>query len=100
MTCPLTGKPSKDRTNPPEPSRHGLIGVYDLAAGRKPHPLVLLPVGDGALQISVAQRLTGDNGTPRHTHPARVLAAIGVEDVELSDPRAQVLLAGIAFADI
>jgi hypothetical protein len=36
----------------------------------------------------------------RHPHHARVLAAIGVEDVELVDHRAKVLLAGIAFADI
>ena len=32
------------------PSHRALIGVDDLAAGRKPDPLVLLHVGDGALQ--------------------------------------------------
>src|SRR3954451_19952655 len=97
---PTHGQAIKGPNKSTEPSGHGLIGVYDLAAGRKPHPLVLLHVGYGALQISDAQRLTGDHGMQRHPHHARVLAAIGVEDVELVDHRAQVLLAGIAFADI
>src|SRR4029450_5441254 len=73
-------------------SRRGLIGVNDLAAGGKPHALAFLHVGDGALEIFDAQRLAGDHRMQGHAQHPRLLAAVGVERVELIDNREQILL--------
>src|SRR5215467_9818483 len=78
----------------PISSRHSLIGVDDLAAGGKPHALVLLHVGDGALQIFDAQRLAGDHRMQGKAQHPWLLAAVGVERVELIDHRGEILLAG------
>src|SRR5258705_7760015 len=81
-------------------SSDALIRLDDLAAGGEPHALVLLHVSDGALQIFDPQRLAGDHGMQRHAHHPRLLAAVGVEHVELVDHRPEILLAGVALADI
>jgi hypothetical protein len=41
--------------------RHALIGIDDFAAGGEPDPLMLLHVGDGALEILDAQGLPGNH---------------------------------------
>src|SRR5205807_1472487 len=81
-------------------SHRTLIGVDDLASGGEPYALPLLHVGDGALQVLDTQRLAGDHRMQGNAHDPRLLAAVGVQRIELIDHRAQILLAGVALADV
>src|SRR5262249_31649745 len=81
-------------------SRHLLVGVDDLAPRGEPPPRVLLHVRDRLLEVFDAQRLSGDHRVERNAHHARLLAAVRIEYIELVDDAAQILLAGIAFADV
>ena len=54
----------------------------------------------GALQVLDSQRLAGNHRMQRNAHDPRLLAAVGVECIELVDNRPQILFAGVAFADI
>src|SRR4029077_15746303 len=60
-----------------------LVGVDDLAAGGEPDALPLLHVRDGALEIFDAQGLADDHRMQRNAHDTRLLAAVGVERIEL-----------------
>ena len=50
-----------------------LVGVDDLTAGGKPDAVVLLDVGEGALQIFDAQRLADDHRMQWNAHDPRLL---------------------------
>src|SRR5262249_21875586 len=80
-------------------SHRALVGVDDLTSGGEPHPLALLHVSDGALQVFDAKGLAGDHRMQRNAHDPRLLAAIGVQRIGLIDHRAEILLAGVALAD-
>src|SRR6266481_4750126 len=81
-------------------SSHVLIGVDDFAPGSKPYALMLLHVRDGALEILDPQRLARDHGMQRNAHDARLLAAVGIERIELVDHGPEVLFARVALADV
>src|SRR5262245_50395385 len=86
-------------TSPRSPRRIGAhVSVDDFAAGREPGALLLLHLGERALEIFDAQRLPGDHRMQRNAHDPRLLSAVGEELLELIHHRAVVLLAGIALA--
>src|SRR5215510_11225737 len=80
-------------------SHRALVGVDDLTPGGEPHALALLHVSDCALQVFDAQGLADDHRMQRNAHDPRLLAAVGVQRIELIDHRAQILLAGVALAE-
>ena len=58
--------------------RRALVSVDDLAAGRKPHLVPLLHVGECAFEIFDPQRLTSDHRMQRNAHHSGLLRAVGV----------------------
>src|SRR5262249_42021676 len=64
-------------------SHRALVGVDDLTSGGEPHALALLHVSDGALQVFDAQGLADDHRMQRNAHDPRLLAAVGMQRIEL-----------------
>src|SRR5262249_4900302 len=96
-----TSDPDGEVASPALPHSHrALVGVDDLTPGGEPHALALLHVSDCALQVFDAQGLADDHRMQRNAHDPRLLAAVGVQRIELIDHRAQILLAGVALADV
>src|ERR1700693_5063091 len=81
-------------------SHRALVGVDDLASGGKPHALMLFHMGDGSLQVFDAQRLARDHGMQRYAHDPWLLAAVGVERIELVEDRSGLMFARVGFAGV
>src|SRR5215471_9844944 len=99
LVAPLHRRVRRPRSRA-ESSHRALIGVDDLASGGEPDAWSLLHVGDGAFQVFDAQWLTADHWVQRNAHDPRVLAAVSVQRIELIDYSTQILLTGVALADV